>query len=59
MSAPPESPCRYPRNTGSLAEGPISQIEDGDVVIIDAELGLLEVEAELANRDFKLQTVRA
>ena len=35
------------------AEGPISQIENGDVVIIDAELGLLEVEAELANRDFK------
>ena len=37
----------------ACAEGPISQIEDGDVVIIDAELGLLEVEAELANRDFK------
>ena len=43
----------------ACAEGPISQIEDGDVVIIDAELGLLEVEAELANRDFKLQTVRS
>lgn len=38
----------------ACAEGPISQIENGDIVIIDAELGLLEVEAELANRDFKI-----
>lgn len=37
----------------ACAEGPISQIENGDIIIIDAERGLLEVEAELTNRKFK------
>ena len=37
----------------ACADGPISQIENGDIVIIDAERGLLEVEAVLANREFK------
>ena len=37
----------------ACADGPISQIENNDIVIIDAERGLLEVEAVLANREFK------
>ena len=37
----------------ACADGPISQIENDDIVIIDAERGILEVEAVLANREFK------
>lgn len=37
----------------ACAEGPISRIENGDIVIIDAERGLLDVEAELVNREVK------
>lgn len=37
----------------ACGRGPISQVENGDIIIIDAERGLLEVEAELENREFK------